>query len=327
MATAQCSLRLAGLWSRRRRSGRLWRRSASPGLSWPTRRWVYLDQQPVRPMGVPNKRTANHVNPGSHTVVIQQNGQVLSRHTLDVPDGANVMVRVSPTGTLQVSGATATSGGGQAPPPAAGSGSGSAGESALTAAQRADQLAPEESSDSFDMNEGAGGGGDVGGDPNRLAGGDREQFPGGDDHRTGARRSGRARSRRLSGGLGGAGRGIHGRELDSHAESGGFVRSGGSGFRQGRPVPPRPTLGWWRLPASQDPIVVYLEGFVIASVGLHQRRSQSLRSGATSPVHGRADGRYIYRGVVEIQSETVTLEIADAHPPKALDHDWAWSPR
>ena len=81
---------------------------------------------------------------------------------------------------------------------------------------------------------------------------------------------------------------------------------------------------------SQDPIVVYLEGFVIASVGPGTTKAKSkLEVGRHKLEFMDAQtGRYIYRGVVEIQKdETVTLEIADAHPPKALDHDWAWSLR
>ncbi len=300
---------------------------------------VFLDQDAVRPMGPPDKRTANHVTPGAHTVLIQRNGQVLSRNNLQVPDGATVMVQVGTTGALQVSGATATSAaappssGGARPaaPPPSSSGKPGAGASALGAAERSDSLASEGTAGSFDMNEGDG-----------HAGVQAEDGPAGGDFSTFSRTAGTA-GRVVGGavmpGVGGAVVGsvapaaaYGAASMVKNAESGGIsALSGGSTFRQGRPIPKKADTGTvaFTCPTS-DPIVVFLEGFVIAQVGPGSQKAKAkLEVGRHKLEFMDAEtGQYIYRGVVQIdKDETVTLEIGDAQPPKALDRSWAWSLR
>jgi hypothetical protein len=76
--------------------------------------------------------------------------------------------------------------------------------------------------------------------------------------------------------------------------------------------------------------VIYLEGFIIASVGPGSQKAKTkLEVGRHKLEFMDAEtGQYIYRGVVEVEKdEVITLEIADAHPPKALDRTWAWSAR
>jgi len=306
---------------------------------------VIFDQTPVRPMGAPNTRTAHHVTVGSHTVVIQKGGQELSRSTLQVPDGASVMVRVGATGALQVSGATATSAaappasGGvthAAPPPAAPAGGGAsdgggpAGASALGAAQNADTLAAPETADSFDMNEG-----------NGRSGAQPDDGPAGnyDGWSRTVGTTGRVVGGAVVPGVGGAVVGTAApavaygaANVVRNAESGGLGALSGSGtFRQGRPIPKKAITGHVAFVCpTGDPIVVYLEGFVIAVVGPNAQKAKTkLEIGRHKLEFMDADtGQYIYRGVVEIEKdETVTLEIGDAQPPKALDRTWAWSLR
>jgi hypothetical protein len=114
-----------------------------------------------------------------------------------------------------------------------------------------------------------------------------------------------------------------------NSEAGGL--KGGSTFRQGRPIPKKADTGTvaFQCP-SDDPIVVYLEGFVIAQVGPGSQKSKSrLEVGRHKLEFMDAEtGQFIYRGVAEVEKdETITLEIGDAHPPRALDRTWAWSLR
>lgn len=307
---------------------------------------VVLDSAPVRPIGAPNSRTAHHVTAGTHTVIIQKAGSELSRSTLQVPDGASVMVQVSASGALQVSGATATSAaappqaGGvthaapRPPPPDAAADAPperpkGAGASALGAAQSGDALAPEGEAGSFDMNEGDG-----------RAGPQGEDGPAG-DYGTWSRTVGTA-GRVVGGavvpGVGGAvgtvapAAAYGAASVVRNAEAGGVgALSGGSTFRQGRPIPKKADTGMvaFQCP-SDDPIVVYLEGFVIAQVGPGSQKAKAkLEVGRHKLEFMDADtGKFIYRGVVDIEKDqTITLEIGDAHPPKATDRTWAWSPR
>ena len=309
---------------------------------------VVLDHGHVRPMGAPNRRTAHHVVAGRHTVIIQKGGQELSRSTLEVPDGASVVVRVDASGGLQVSGATATadapprqtSGVTHAAPPstpdtpgaagAAGAPPKGAGASALGAATQADQLAPEPTADSFDMNEGGG-----------RANAPADDGPAG-DYESWSRTVGtvgRAAGGVVMPGTGGVVAGAVAPaaaqgavNLVRNAEAGGLsALSGGSTFRQGRPVPKKADTGYvvFECPTG-DNIVVYLEGFVVGQVGSGtQKSSAKLEVGRHKLEFMDADtGRFIYRGVAEVEKdETLTLEIGDAAPPKALDRTWAWSAR
>ncbi|HCH63129.1 MAG: hypothetical protein CL927_16230 [Deltaproteobacteria bacterium] len=294
---------------------------------------VYLDQQAVRPTGAPNKRTVNHVSAGEHTVVIQQRGQELGRHALVVPDGANVTVRVSAAGSLEVSGATASSLAGPAAPPTATSRAGGhpgAGASALAAAQRTDRLAPEERADSFDMNEGGGKRSDERSGGDQRADFDREKFN--QAVTTTGRVVGGAVAPGRSGTVVAAVTPMAAESAVSVARSAKSIVSQGSpGFRQGRPVPPQAETGTVAfICPTQDRIVVYLEGFVIARVGpASQKAKSTLEVGRHKLEFLDVDtGQYIYRGVVEIEkNQTITLEIGDAYPPKALDRDWSWSLR
>jgi len=306
---------------------------------------VVIDQSPVRPMGAPNTRTAHHVTAGTHTVIILKGGQELSRSTLEIPDGASVMVQVDGGGGLQVSGASASSAtpppasGGvthAAPPPAepppSGEGGGTppaAGASALGAAQQGDSLAGPEAN-SLDMNEG-----------NGRSGGSIDPGPAGNysqwSQTVGT--AGRVVGGVVAPGVGGAVVGTAvpaaaygAASMVRNAESGGLsALSGGSTFQQGRPIPKKADTGMvaFQCPTG-DPIVVYLEGFVIAQVGPGSQKSRAkLEVGRHKLEFMDAEtGQYIYRGVVDIEKdETVTLELADTHPPKPLDRTWAWSAR
>jgi len=308
---------------------------------------VVLDHGPVRPMGAPNRRTAHHVTAGSHVVIIQKGGQELSRSTLQVPDGASVVVRVDPAGQLQVSGATATSAapagqsGGishappppppqaDAAPPSDGAPPKGAGASALSAATESDQLQPDPTADSFDMNEGNGRANTYGDDGPAGDYGSWSRTVG---------TAGRVVGGVVAPGVGGAVGTVapaaaHGAaNVVRNAESGGVsALSGGSTFRQGRPIPKKTDTGYvvFECPTG-DNIVVYLEGFVIAQVGPGAQKAKTkLEVGRHKLEFMDADtGQYIYRGVADVEKDqTLTLEIGDATPPKALDRTWAWSAR
>ena len=306
---------------------------------------VVIDQSPVRPMGAPNTRTAHHVTAGTHTVIILKGGQELSRSTLEIPDGASVMVQVDGGGGLQVSGASASSAtappasGGvthaapppdASPPPSEGGGAPpAAGASALGAAQQGDSLAGPEAN-SLEMNEGNGRSGDSI-DPGPAGNyGAWSQTVG---------TAGRVVGGVVAPGVGGAVVGTAvpaaaygAASMVRNAESGGLsALSGGSTFQQGRPIPKKADTGTvaFQCPTG-DPIVVYLEGFVIAQVGPGSQKARvKLEVGRQKLEFMDAEtGQYIYRGVVDVEKdETVTLELADAHPPKPLDRTWAWSAR
>ncbi len=303
---------------------------------------VVVDQNQLIAVGPPNKRTANHLTPGPHQVVILRGATELSRTRLDVPDGASVMVRVDAAGGLSVTGATAsasTAGGGKAtggvthaPPPAAEASAEApkgAGGSALTAAEQSDSLQPE-ATNSLDMNEGGGGG--ISG-PDAGPAGDYSSWS-----RT-VGTAGRVAGGVVAPGIGGSVVGTvapaaayGAASVVRNAEAGGLsALQGGSTFQQGRPIPKKADTGMvaFQCP-SGDPIVVYLDGFVIAQVGPQAPKSKAkLEVGRHKLEFMDAEtGQYIYRGVVQIEKdETITLEIGDAAPPRALDHAWDWSAR
>lgn len=301
---------------------------------------VVMDNAPLRPAGMPTKVTANHVSAGKHQVVVQRGSQELSRSTLEIPDGASVTVRVGPSGGLEVSGAPPATGAAPAaaaapaaPPPSAAAdpaapASGrSAGGSALGAAT---VVNPEDDmSHSLDMNEGNGRGGAREGDG---LGGDYQTFA----RATGAtaRVVGGVAAPRVTSGVGAAAPAVaHGAtNLVRNAEAGGIdALRGSSNFRQGRPIPPKADTGTVVFVApTDDPTIVYLEGFVIAQVGNGRAQARTkLEVGRHLLEFMDADtGQVVYKGVLTVdKDETTTLEVTDATPPKATDRTWAWSLR
>jgi hypothetical protein len=315
---------------------------------------VYLDGALLVNNGT-GRVVMNQLAPGAHRVEVHSDkGAVLAEHTLQIPDGQEITVRIGLNGAAQSSAGTVRSAppagrpplppsagpaavGLQAPPepqpdpqadapPAAGASV--AGDAAV--ASNANDAPPMASS--FDMNEADGAGSSTRApDPSddwRRVSGTASQIAG-----SGV---GSALVPGVGGVVGGAVGGYVAPRVASgaanvvrNAEAGGLKDYQKQQFKQGRPLPPKTPTGAVVF-SSTEPMLVFLDGFLIGHTSPERPLSKTrLEVGRHALEFRDSSGvQVLHRGVVIVEKDqTLTLAYGPGEPPHALERSWNWSPR
>jgi hypothetical protein len=289
---------------------------------------VLLDGAPVNHAMAGNRVVQNGLNPGIHLLEFKDlQGKSLYSTRIELLDGGEMTARFSATGGLIITG------GGQiaAAAPTAASGTAPSGDPAAAMDAREQRPPGEADTSSFDYNGGGKGGAAPGAAPKYAGNPDGFGKTVGTAARVGVGVA--APTAALVGGTV-VPAAVHGtRNTLENAQAGGLdAFRGSSGFKQGRPTPPKAITSQVEfISTDNEPLLIFLEGFLIAQVGGKQGNKKSVTLEVGRHLIEVWDGetsKPIHKGVALVeQGVKLQIQVSEASPPIAPDRSWCWSPR